>query len=175
MTVISALQLLKQRDHGDPFASFGGGLNWTGRSHGYEGGLGAYQTIGDADYERDAEEISIPRHFTGQGQMHGRNRNSQQSGSFMTTSSRSGSVKSSRTGSGYNVELGTNSTGGGYHGSSHNYGSPATTGAVSVGGSNATRDDRRDKVGQNISEDEADESDNRDTSPYGGTETRENK
>ncbi|KAF9357913.1 hypothetical protein BGX26_002851 [Mortierella sp. AD094] len=176
MTIISAFQLLKFR--GDPFSSLGGGMNWTGRSHGYEGGgLGGYQTLGDAlDYERDAEEISIPRHHTGHGQMHGLNRNSQQSGSFLTTSSRSTSVKSSRTGSGHNVELGTNTganSGGGHHGNDHNHGSPASAAIASVGGGTTggtAKDDRRDRVGQNTSEDEDEDASSRDTSAHGGSD-----
>ncbi|KAG0022347.1 hypothetical protein BGZ80_000488 [Entomortierella chlamydospora] len=168
MTIISALQLLKFR--GDPFSSFGGGMNWTGRSHGYEGGgLGGYQTLGDAlDYDRDAEEISIPRHHS---QMHGIHRNSQQSGSFFTTSSRSTSVKSSRTGSGHNVELGPNtsvSSPGAHHGNDHNFGSPASAVIASVGGGGAAKDDRRDRVGQNTSEDEDEDASSRDTSAQGG-------
>ncbi|KAF9916139.1 hypothetical protein BX616_004521 [Lobosporangium transversale] len=122
-TIISALQLLKYR--GDPFSILGGG-GWSSRGHGLgNGGFGAYQSLGDPlDDERDAEEISIPRHHSGNshnshsGSSHlfqhhqGRHRYSQQSSSFMTSSSRSASVKSSKTGSGYNVELG--------HGPSHN-------------------------------------------------------
>ncbi|KAF9207022.1 hypothetical protein BGZ49_001358 [Haplosporangium sp. Z 27] len=152
-------------------------LNWTGRSHGYEGGgLSGYQSLGDAlDYERDAEEISIPRHNSGHSHMHGLNRNSQQSGSFMTsTSSRSNSVKSSRTGSGHHVEPGTNTnvSGGAHHGNSHSFGSPASVGITSVGGtaSSTAKDDRRDKVGQNISEDEDEDTSSRDTSGQAGSE-----
>lgn len=149
-------------------------MNWTGRSHGYEGnGLGGYQTLGDAmDYERDAEEISIPRHHTGHSHTHGRNRNSHHSDSFNTsTSSRSTSVKSNRTGSGHNVELETNTnTGGsGHHENSHNYGSPVSVGIASVGGG-STKDDRRDKVGQNISDDEDGDTSSRDNSAHGGSE-----
>ncbi|KAF8926138.1 hypothetical protein EDD21DRAFT_365874 [Dissophora ornata] len=163
ITIISALQLLKYR--GDPFSTLGGGR--------YDGGgVSGYQSLGDAmDDERDAEEISIPRHHSHQNQQHGRHRNSQQSSSFMTNSSRSTSVKSSRAASGHDVELG-----GAHHG--NGYSSPAPAGiAPPVGGggaataaSAAAKDDRRDKVGQNISEDEDEDSDVRDTLANAGPE-----
>ncbi|KAI8359418.1 hypothetical protein B0O80DRAFT_440242 [Mortierella sp. GBAus27b] len=148
MTIISALQLLKYR--GDPFSSFSAG-NWAGRNaFGGGGGIGGYQSLGDAmDDERDAEEISIPRHrshsVTSQNQRFGRPQTSQQSSSFVTSSSRSTSVKSNVTGSAHNVEMGT-----GHHGPS-----PASAGTGSAGGS---KNDRRDKVGQNISDDDEDAS-----------------
>ncbi|KAF9188655.1 hypothetical protein BGZ51_000394 [Haplosporangium sp. Z 767] len=138
-------------------------VSWTGmRSHGYDGMSDRYHALADdMDDLRDAEEISIPRHHP----QHGRNRNSQHSSSFMTSSSHSTSVKSSRTGSGHNVELGINSSSGGAHHGS--LGSPGSAGGGGGGGSGATatgatavhttttvKDDRRDKVGQNVSEDE---------------------
>ncbi|KAG0296109.1 hypothetical protein BGZ98_001105 [Dissophora globulifera] len=181
LTIISALQLLKYR--GDPFSTLGGGMNWTGRAHGYEGGnIGGYQSLGDAmDDERDAEEISIPRHHSHSSRQHGRHRNSQQSSSFMTTSSRSTSVKSSRTGSGHNVEMGpnTNTHSGVHHGNGH--GSPSPVGYTSMisGGVDgattaAAKDDRRDKVGQNISEeddeDEDEDGSNRETPAHANSE-----
>lgn len=128
--------------------------DWHGRAtYGGGGGIGGYQSLGDnMDDERDAEEISIPRHHSQSGQRFGRNRNSQHSGSF-TTSSRSTSVKSSRTGSGHNVEMGTNSNTG-HQGNPH--GSPASAGTASLGGGAASKDDRRDRVGQNVSDDEED-------------------
>ncbi|KAF9357550.1 hypothetical protein BGX34_009308 [Mortierella sp. NVP85] len=154
MTIISALQLLKYR--GDPFSAFGAG-DWPGRpAYGGGGGISGYQSLGEAmDDERDAEEISIPRHHSN-SQRFGR----KHSGSFVTTSSRSTSVKSSRTGSGHNVEMGTNTNAAAHHGTSH--GSPASAGTASFGSGaaagSATRDDRRDRVGQNISDDDEDAS-----------------
>lgn|SRR5690554_6555744 len=128
------------------------------RSHGYDD---RYHALADdMDDMRDAEEISIPRHHP----QHGRNRNSQHSSSFMTSSSHSTSVKSSRTGSGHNVELGISSSGGGAHhgslgspGSAGGGGASGAIGATSTTAVHATatvKDDRRDKVGQNVSEDE---------------------
>ncbi|KAK3829835.1 MAG: hypothetical protein JOS17DRAFT_747729 [Linnemannia elongata] len=168
VSIISALQLLKYR--GDPFSNLGEGLNWTGqRSHGYGNGS-AYQTL--AEDERDAEEISIPRHHHYQ---HGRHRGSHQSSSFMTSSSRSASVKSNRTGSGHNVELG-------HHG--NGYDSPASGGGNSGQGVGPTpvseipgnggtaavsaKEERKNKVGQNVSEDEEEEVSSHDGTPSSG-------
>ncbi|KAI1320604.1 hypothetical protein EDD11_000126 [Mortierella claussenii] len=182
ITIISALQLLKYR--GDPFSSLGGGTGWSSRGN---GGFSGYQSLGDAmDDERDAEEISIPRHHSGNSHnssqlhyqhqhhpnQHGRNRLSQQSSSFMTTSSRSASVKSSRTGSGHNVEPATNTTSNSSYSNSNAAvaaAAAAATGHHSHGGNVATnvaavgKDDRRDKVGQNISEDEDEDTSSRET------------
>ncbi|KAF9933307.1 hypothetical protein FBU30_005891 [Linnemannia zychae] len=168
ISIISALQLLKYR--GDPFSNLGEGFNWTSqRSHGYGNGL-AYQSLAEGMEDvRDAEEISIPRHH----HSHGKHRGSHQSGSFMTNSSRSGSVKSNRTGSGHNVELGyhgngydSSASGGGNSG----YAVPAPVSDAPVGGGGGsvggvigsigtkdakdTKEERRNKVGQNFSEDE---------------------
>ncbi|KAG0353643.1 hypothetical protein BC939DRAFT_440069 [Gamsiella multidivaricata] len=182
MTIISALQLLKYR--GDPFSSLGGG-NWSGRT-GYDGGIGGYQSLGDAmDYERDAEEISISRHHNNSSHQHGRHRNSPHSGSFVTSSSRSTSVKSSKAGSGHNVELGGN-TGGVHHGSTHGSfvsagmtslssggagtGAAIVASAAAAAAAGAPKDDRRDKVGQNISEDEDEDTSSREIPASGGTE-----
>ncbi|KAF9583820.1 hypothetical protein BGW38_008409 [Lunasporangiospora selenospora] len=127
--------------------------------------------------ERDAQEVHIPRH-------HGRMRHSQQSGSFMTNSSRSTSLKSSsRAGSGHNVELGSSvnsnginipSAGVGQYGVSGHTGPtspisthsaaahlPAPAPAPAPGlppppAHTPNKDDRRDRVGQNVSEDEDD-------------------
>ncbi|KAF9913366.1 hypothetical protein EC991_000128 [Linnemannia zychae] len=173
VSIISALQLLKYR--GDPFSNLGEGLNWSGqRSHGYGNGS-AYQTLAEGmEDERDAEEISIPRHH----HQHGRHRGSHQSSSFMTNSSRSGSVKSNRTGSGHNVELGyhgngyeSSASGGG--GGSGNVGTnlaSGTPGNTSGGGNGiAVKDERKNKVGQNVSEDEdEDVSSSHDGTPSSG-------
>ncbi|KAG0206092.1 hypothetical protein BGX33_007589 [Mortierella sp. NVP41] len=180
VTIISSLQLLKYR--GDPFSNLGEGFNWSQRSQGgYGYGNGsAYQTLAEGmEDERDAEEISIPRHHHHQ---HGRHRGSHQSSSFMTNSSRSASVKSSRAGSGHNVELGHHGNGydssasggergGGGGGNAVHVpissapgppGPPGTPGSGSGGGGGAAaaavrdkdKDERRNKVGMNFSEDE---------------------
>ena len=92
----------------------------------------------------------------------------------MTTSSRSTSVKSSKAASGHDVELGS-----AHHG--NGYGSPASTGiAPPVGGGGASaasaaaavaaKDDRRDKVGQDISEDEDEDASERETPANAGPE-----
>ncbi|KAG0378438.1 hypothetical protein BGX24_003839 [Mortierella sp. AD032] len=177
VSIISALQLLKYR--GDPFSNLGEGLNWSGqRSHGYGNGS-AYQTLAEGmEDERDAEEISIPRHH----HQHGRHRGSHQSSSFMTNSSRSGSVKSNRTGSAHNVELGyhgngyeSSASGGG--GGGANVGGALASGAPAIvpsagagpGGNGAgAKDERRNKVGQNISEDEEEDMSSHDGTPSSG-------
>ncbi|GJJ70016.1 hypothetical protein EMPS_02365 [Entomortierella parvispora] len=164
MTIISSLQLLKYR--GDPFSSLGGGGSWQGHRGNGLGGISGYQTLGDAmDDERDAEEINIPRHSHNRG----RRQHSQQSSSFMTNNSiRSTSSKSSRATSGHNVELGgahnenLGHAQGNSHGHTHGPGpgpshgqAPAGVASFSIAG--ASKDDRKDKVGQNISDEEADE------------------
>ncbi|KAF9407347.1 hypothetical protein BGZ94_002743 [Podila epigama] len=96
LTLISSLQLLKFR--GDPFSSLGGGMDWSLGQHGNNASRMrhdlAYQSLAD-DVDDDAQEINIPRHSC--------SRLSQQSGSFMTTSttnsSRSNSLRSGRTSS----------------------------------------------------------------------------
>ncbi|KAF9957318.1 hypothetical protein BGZ70_009546 [Mortierella alpina] len=153
MSIISALQLLKYR--GDPFSPLGAGMSWTGlRSQGYDGTGDRYHALADdMDDLRDAEEISIPRHHS---QQQGRNRTSQHSSSFATTnSSRSTSVKSSRTGSGHHVDLGIHS-GSNVSASAiapssprgNGHGSPGSVGVASF------KDDHKDKVGHAFSEDE---------------------
>ncbi|KAG0284967.1 hypothetical protein BGZ96_010717 [Linnemannia gamsii] len=174
VSIISALQLLKYR--GDPFSNLGEGLNWSGhRSHGYANGS-PYQTLAEGmEDERDAEEISIPRHH----HQHGRHRGSHQSSSFMTNSSRSGSLKSNRTGSGHNVELGhhgngydSSASGGGNSG--HGVGPTPVSGALASGGAGGTggavaaKDERGNKVGQNISEDEEEDVSSHEGTPGGG-------
>ena len=145
-------------------------MNWSGqRSHGYGNGL-AYQTL--AEDERDAEEISIPRHHHYQ---HGRHRGSHQSSSFMTNSSRSGSVKSNRTGSGHNVELGhhgngydSSASGGGNSG--HGVGPTPVSGTPGNGGVAAVsaKEEHKNKVGQNVSEDEEEDVSSHDGTPSSG-------
>ncbi|KAG0003025.1 hypothetical protein BGZ65_002124 [Modicella reniformis] len=182
VTIISAFQLLKYR--GEPFSSFGGGMDWPGRSvYGAGSGIGGYQSLGDPiDDERDAEEVNIPRHHS----LHrfGRNRSSQQSDSFVTSSSRSTSVKSSGTGSGYNVEMGTNNSNSGAGGhqmqhqhqhqhQQHHGGSPASAGGTAVSlGSATAKDDRRDRVGQNVSDDESEDTSSREAPGNPATESR---
>ncbi|KAF9960336.1 hypothetical protein BGZ72_007277 [Mortierella alpina] len=130
-------------------------VSWTGlRSQGYDGTGDRYHALADdMDDLRDAEEISIPRHHS---QQQGRNRNSQHSSSFVTTnSSRSTSVKSNRTGSGHQVDLGVHSGSNvsasaisppSHYGNGH--GSPRSPGVASM------KDDHKDKVGHAFSEDE---------------------
>lgn len=93
----------------------------------------------------------------------------------MTSSSRSASVKSNRTGSGHNVELG-------HHG--NGYDSPASGGGNSGQGVGPTpvseipgnggtaavsaKEERKNKVGQNVSEDEEEEVSSHDGTPSSG-------
>ncbi|KAF9311633.1 hypothetical protein BG003_007181 [Podila horticola] len=143
LTIISALQLLKFR--GDPFTTLGGGMDWSLGQRGQGGGGLAYQSLADGmEDERDAQEINIPRG--------GRNRQSQQSGSFVTTttnsSSRSNSLKSGRAGS----------TKGGVLQHSHpNSNNNNNYEGYQVGSGHAGgKDDHRDKVGQaNLSDEDA--------------------
>ncbi|KAF9378347.1 hypothetical protein CPB97_009639 [Podila verticillata] len=148
LTIISALQLLKFR--GDPFSSLGGGMDWSLGQRGQGGSSLAYQSLADGmEDERDAQEINIPRHSHGGG----RNRQSQQSGSFVTnstttnsTSSRTNSLKSGRAGS----------TNGGVLQHTHQNNNNNYEG-YQVGGVHAgDKDDRRDKVGHaNLSDEDA--------------------
>jgi len=157
--------------------------SWQGHRGNEFGGASGYQTLGDAiDDERDAEEVNIPRH----SQSHGRHHHSQQSGSFMTNNSiRSASSKSSRAGSGHNVELGggnpenlghTQGNGHGHtHGPGHGPGHgqvPAGVASFAIGGaSKDSKDDRKDKVGQNASDDEEDEPTHQGEAAGAGTES----
>lgn len=124
-------------------------VDWSLGQRGQGGNGLAYQSLADGmEDERDAQEINIPRHSHGGG----RNRQSQQSGSFVTnstttnsTSSRANSLKSGRAGS----------TNGGVlqhpHQNINNY-EGYQVGGVHAGG----KDDRRDKVGQaNLSDEDA--------------------